>query len=578
MDPNEQPDERADRALTIPLTQENLFLAAAVVFLLAAVVLAVFFSMDGSGTPAPNTTAVANIATPAQTAGPLGAAGTALSGGDGQNSYPPSQLETAIPTFVAQPSQPYPGPNEPGLPTAQGQANPNAATTTPDTGFSPAATATNATSGTSIATNGTSAAVPTFEPTRPTTTPGGGSGAYPAPATAAPQSPGQTATQAPTTGAPATSAPRPQATTTPQPAPTDEPQLTSEPAGGADTPPTAEAPRSSATAAPPTPLPVDVIRGSMRWSANQSPIIVRRDLQIAPGSTLVVDPGVEVKLAPGVAIFVDGKMYASGQPDKPVRFSSIDGQRWDAIYGRPGGDIGLQNVEISGGGTGGTLISSEGGNLSIARSRIRDNGGQIRVLDSRLEMRETDMSGNDLPYGAAVEAVYSGGGGATLIGNRIGGNKLAAGAPPVQIRNESTSETVNLDVQGNLMVGGNGPDMVIFANGPVRGGMSCNAWMNGTSGLAIKGNTLQVAPEIALTIANNAIEDQTPPIIPEYLQYGIGRGATSDIYVDMRNNWWRSNLGPYHPDLHADGRGEAVGANITFAPWLNERPACAPRP
>ncbi|MBC8160772.1 MAG: hypothetical protein H7Z42_06085, partial [Roseiflexaceae bacterium] len=44
------------------------------------------------------------------------------------------------------------------------------------------------------------------------------------------------------------------------------------------------------------------------------------------------------------------------------------------------------------------------------------------------------------------------------------------------------------------------------------------------------------------------------------------------------NNYWNSALGPYHPELYADGRGEAVGANIDFAPWLAERPACAPRP
>ena len=316
----------------------------------------------------------------------------------------------------------------------------------------------------------------------------------------------------------------------------------------------------------------------MRWSANQSPVIVRRDLQIAPGSSLVIDPGVEVQLAPGVAIYVDGKLYAAGQPGKPVRFTSTGGGRWDAMYGRPGGDIGLDQVEISGGGNGGTLISSEGGNLTVLRSRIRDNGGQIRVLDSRLEMRETDVSGNDMPYGAAVDASYSGGGGVTLIGNRIGGNRLAGGAPPVQVRNESPYDTVNLDVQGNLMVGSSGPSMVVYTNGPLRGGMSCNAWLNGTDGLMIKSGTLQVAPEVALTIANNAIEDQTPPIIPEYLEYGIGRGASSDIYIDMTNNWWRSAQGPYNPQLHADGRGEAVGANITFAPWLTERPACAPRP
>ena len=73
---------------------------------------------------------------------------------------------------------------------------------------------------------------------------------------------------------------------------------------------------------------------------------------------------------------------------------------------------------------------------------------------------------------------------------------------------------------------------------------------------------------MALNVRDNATEKHTPPIIPVYLTYGIGRGATSEIALDMRNNWWGSSLGPYEPERHADGRGEAVGDNIEFAPWL----------
>ena len=75
-----------------------------------------------------------------------------------------------------------------------------------------------------------------------------------------------------------------------------------------------------------------------------------------------------------------------------------------------------------------------------------------------------------------------------------------------------------------------------------------------------------------------AIEDHSPPIVPIYTKpyHGIGRGATSEIEIDMSNNWWDDPTGPYEPDRHADGRGDAVGDTITFAPWLTGRPACAP--
>ncbi|MBC8161484.1 MAG: hypothetical protein H7Z42_09730 [Roseiflexaceae bacterium] len=574
MGSNEQPEEASDRTLTLRLSRENLTLAAAIAFLLAAAVLAIFFSMEDATTPAPQgPTAIAGVAT-------AGTAATPVLLPTSGAPYPNPVQQTPPATFE---TQPYPDPNEPGQsPSPEGDPNNQEPSPTADDLFAvdtPSAQTPGAGTAADATPASTSAAgqqVPTFEPARPTATASSGN-PYPAPSTAQTQPTDAPAPVAPTapifdpTDAPATPNPSPRT-----PAPTNEPA-----AGATDAPtptPTPAATQPPATPAPPTPIPADVVRGTVRWTTAQSPITLRRDLQIAPGSSLLIDPGVEVRITPGAAIYVDGNLYARGQPGQPVKIVSTGGGRWDAIYGRPGADIGLDQVELSGGGNGGTLIFSEGGNLSIVRSQIRDNGGQIRSYDSRVEMRETDVSGNDLPYGAAVEVSFLNGGGVTLIGNRIGGNRQAAGAPPVQIRNEGAFDTVNLDAQGNLLVGRDGPAMVVATNGPLRGTLSCNALLNGTEGLMIKAGLLQVAPEVALNISNNVIADQTPPIIPIYLTYGIGRGASSDIYIDMRNNYWNSALGPYHPELYADGRGEAVGANIDFAPWLAERPACAPRP
>ncbi len=124
-----------------------------------------------------------------------------------------------------------------------------------------------------------------------------------------------------------------------------------------------------------------------------------------------------------------------------------------------------------------------------------------------------------------------------------------------------------------------GLDVTLPNAGPFLGAMTCNALMSGANGLSVRSNTTQV-PRLNLNVRDNAIEDHSPPIVPIYTQpyNGIGRGATSEILIDMTGNWWGSPAGPYEPDRHADGRGDAVGDMIIFDPWLPERPVCAPKP
>jgi hypothetical protein len=321
---------------------------------------------------------------------------------------------------------------------------------------------------------------------------------------------------------------------------------------------------------------VDVLRGTAYWTAARSPVIVGRDLQIPSGAALIVEPGVEVRLGAGVSIFVDGQLLALGQPGRPVRFVGADRARWEGIFGRAGGAIVLEHAEISGGGAGGTTIASEGGAFALRSSRVYDNGGHVRIAGSSVEVRDTEIAGNDMPYGAALDMAYVSGGNVTLTGNRIGGNRMAAGAPPVQLASQSAVDIVNLDIQRNLLVGQDGPNLTLITNGPLQGGIICNALIGGANGLSIRGTLPQVPGLPLLRVRDNAIEKHTPPILPVYLEFGIGRGATSEVGLDMRQNWWESDTGPYEPDRHADGRGDAVGEWIEFQPWLTSRPACAP--
>jgi hypothetical protein len=186
-----------------------------------------------------------------------------------------------------------------------------------------------------------------------------------------------------------------------------------------------------------------------------------------------------------------------------------------------------------------------------------------------------------VPFGAAFEAAYSRGNSVTLVGNRIGGNRLSAGAPMVRIANQNARETLNLTIEGNLFRDGS-VNIQLTTNGMLQGTLICNALIGGDLGLSLRSETVQVRPEggflMPLRIEQNLFEGHTPVIRPTYLTYGIGRGAASEIALDMRNNWWGHASGPYEPDVNPQGTGDAVGSNITFAPWLTDRPSCVPAP
>lgn len=562
------PDEPTERAITVRLTRETIILTAALMFLGLAVLLAVLFPPSGStpvsvvGTASPQTAIIPGATSvgeqPVATVVPGQPGGYPSPDGNGNYPAPGGDAVGTLPTAVFTPF-PEPGEDTGEEPTAAQPEPFNPTVTTPETGYPGPAT---------------QPTLPPFATPQPTEDP------LFEPdddATAVSQP-----TPQPTVNRQPTAPPQPTADngngddgqtdvpTPTRPRPTARP--TDEPAGGVDGGGTIIIP--TVGTAPPAALPVTVISGNVRWTADQSPIVVTNDTQITRGSTLTIDPGVEVRVAPGVSMVVEGTMFARGEAGRPVRFVSLDRQRWDGLYGR-GGTIILEQTQISGGGNGGTLIATEGGALTLRGAQVRDNGGQIRTADTTLDVRDTDISGNDMPYGAALEAGYSRGGGATVIGTRIGGNRLANGASALQLNNTSPFDTLNLDVRGNLLTTETGPNLGLRADGPLLGNVACNALMNGTNGLSLLSGAPQV-PGFALTVRDNAIEDHIPPVIPEYLKYGIGRGATSAIALDMSNNWWGSELGPYEPDQHADGRGDSPGVNITFSPWLTARPACAP--
>jgi hypothetical protein len=521
------------RTITIHLTHDTLMLICALIFLISAISLAFIF-------PSGNTTeSVALRATPA--IAPIT-----------HVPAPAPQIEPsaapAIPVAQAQPPA-YPAPQT---------ANIHADTATGAAAASAVSPAYPAPSAASVAPGADQLIFdPAVQPTE-----------VPAFIAVSPDTPRSPTLPASTVAQPTVAA-APDAKVIPQPAP--KPAAPKPAAPVADGAPPAQA--------APRPQPETIVRKSQTWDKS---VHLGNTYRVAGNATLTINPGVEVHFAPGASLIVEGTLFALGTPERHVRFVGFNGAIWESIVGAPGSNIDLEHVDIQGGGGGGLLLSSDSGVLLIQGGHITRNGGHIVAKNSRVNIQNTIIADNEMPYGAALEVSYSGSrrgfDSFVLRHSRILHNGLSAGTVPLQVINDRPLNTsITLDIDHNLLIGQDGPDLTLIANGLLQGNITCNALVGGANGLSVLSNQPQTFYTM-LNIRDNAIEQHNPPLDPFYRENNIGRGASSEIPIKMDANWWGNPLGPYAADRHADGRGDAVGANISFDAWHTTRPDCAPSP
>ncbi|GIV97424.1 MAG: hypothetical protein KatS3mg057_2081 [Herpetosiphonaceae bacterium] len=323
----------------------------------------------------------------------------------------------------------------------------------------------------------------------------------------------------------------------------------------------------TATPIPPTPTPsrpaAIPIPGATRWTIADSPVVLSRDHVVPAGSTLTIDPGVEVRLASNVRLLVNGALFANGMPDAPVRFVSADGGRWSGIFVGSGGILQLIEADIHQAGDEGLAIFGDGGRLTIRDSLIADGGGGILTFNSNVELSGLLITGNELQGGPAIALALGQGNRASLIGNSVGGNRTPSGSVGAQILINGPLAT--LDIQRNLFVVHGGTNLLVDSNVPYSATIACNTFSSGAVGLALK-TSVPSLDGFTVSIIHNAIEGNQ------------NRGAAGDLAFDLRHNWWGDPGGPYEATRNPDGLGNSAGVNLNFAPWLTSRPDCAPYP
>jgi hypothetical protein len=303
------------------------------------------------------------------------------------------------------------------------------------------------------------------------------------------------------------------------------------------------------------------IEGNVRWLTSQSPIQIDRDVLIAAGSSLQIDPGVEVRVKPGINILVDGQLHTAGTAGAPVRFSGTEG-RWNTIVGQPGSFVTLEHTELRNAGSGGIAVSTSGGQLTARDLLLTDGGGGISSSGSAVDIRSSRIFGNDLRAGPAISLGLAKDMPVTLQNNIVGGNQLQRGTPQIRLVS-GPSGSGPIDIENNAFTGSGSPIVDIQTPAPLGGTIRCNGFRSGTVGLQLSATTPS-GKDFSLVVDNNAFEQQTT--------YGVA----STVSLDAGGNWWGHPTGPYDAQRNPQGQGTRVGVNVGFQPPLPARPGCAP--
>ncbi|MBN8246011.1 MAG: hypothetical protein J0L84_01055 [Verrucomicrobia bacterium] len=126
-----------------------------------------------------------------------------------------------------------------------------------------------------------------------------------------------------------------------------------------------------------------LIPSSVTWRLADSPVHIQAISSVASGATLTIEAGVEVRLYPRVFLAVEGRLIASGESARPVRFVRHDpATPWRRIDFLPGGEGSrLTWCEIEGAGNTGNLRAS-GTELHLEHVVFRNTTSQAVAVEN----------------------------------------------------------------------------------------------------------------------------------------------------------------------------------------------------
>ncbi len=275
-----------------------------------------------------------------------------------------------------------------------------------------------------------------------------------------------------------------------------------------------------------------VIDTNTTWKQTESPYVVDSDVNIASSTTLTIEPGVTVKLAPSVRITVDqgGNIHANGTTGNKIHFTSLAD---DSVGGDTNGDGSTTIPDLTTGEYFWSGIYSYGGSSGITL-----NNTIVRYAERGLSIREAiDVHITDSTFEKNFIGIEEQGKSSVNISNSEIKNNNAG----ISISQENSEPNSTYNVSGLSIHGNN------YA------GVSYN-----------------VIPPLAKANSN--------PFIWFVNLFKTERAIAQIAYtVDFRNTWWGDASGPTNAD-NPSGLGDVIDDNgflnpkVLFDPWLTSDP------
>jgi hypothetical protein len=291
------------------------------------------------------------------------------------------------------------------------------------------------------------------------------------------------------------------------------------------------------------------------WFLAESPFVLSGNVTVAPGVTLTIEPGVQVRFGGPFSLNINGGIVANGTSEKKILFTTNDpthGINWQTIAISGTQPSSFVNCEVEHGTDG---ITVDNGYVEVRNSSVRftsQNG--LLVNDGSVLAADNDFHSNN---STAVHIV--GGAQITITSNTIESNQngiVLGGHLPGAINivensifnNTNSGITLQADLYSNTIITRN----TVSANGNgflVQTNASTNIFHN-----YILNNTVGI-------FYQDGYDHQAH--FNDLCNNEVGIDISSRIAVDATYNYWGDRSGPFHPSLNPHGKGNPVGGDGT---------------